>query len=505
MQWFTGSMSPRWISCVAGIAVASTAAPSEATPSAAEPSSDQVATAAATRVIDPAKRRDAEGAVPDNREATADDVAGAPLPGSESGRIDQDAGGDSGLRRALRGALFVPKLGVDIALSPARLSVWAYDRYHLDELYYRVFFNDARTIGLVPTASFDSSFGVTAGGRFVHRDLLGQREHLSIEGEAGGRYHGGVKGALRSGNRLGDRLAVELAGQYELRPQDLFYGIGNHSDSASPAMPVDPKIDPTAVETRYRERLTRAAAVIDVRVIDRLHLRSSSELTERRFSPSDTGVSIDTVYDPMALVGYTGVRYIYSELELRFDTRRNATRYEPRPFHSVGSLAAVFGGRIHRLDSAPDYWRYGIDLQHFLRLAEGPRVLAFRLHGEAVSGPLAEVPFTELPQLGGLDDLRGYPSDRFRDRVAAFGSVDYAWDLSAWLSARVFVDAGRVFGSLDDLETGRVRVGYGIALEGHSEDSFGVLGALSSSIDGGLILNLSFNPMFTLDERVRRR
>jgi hypothetical protein len=495
----------RQVVCVVGIAVATTATPSDAEPVSAEPSPAQVAAATASRTIDPARQPDTGDQPQAEREPTAKDLVGAPIPGNESGRIDPDHSTDSGLRRALRGALFVPKLGVDLALSPVRLGVWAYDRYHLDALYYRVFFNDARTIGLVPTLAFDSGFGITAGGRFVDRDLLGQREDLSIEAATGGRYHGVIKTALRSGERLGERLAIELGGQYELRPRDPFYGIGNHSDSASPAVPVDPAIDPTAVETRYRERLARVAAVIDLRMVGRLHLRSSSELTERRFSASDTGVAIDTVYDPMMLVGYDGVRQVYSELELRYDGRRNANAYEPQPFYSVGSLAAVFAGRIHRLDRARDYWRYGVDLQHFIRLAEGPRVLALRFHGEAVSETLAEVPFSELPQLGGLDDLRGYPTDRFRDRVAAFGSIDYAWDLSSWLSARVFVDAGRVFGSLNDVEIDHARVGYGIALEGHTSDSFGVVGALSSSIDGGLLLNLSFNPMFRLDERVRRR
>jgi hypothetical protein len=488
--------------------VATTATSSAAWPVSAEPSPAKVAAATAARTIDPARQRDTDNQPQDNREPSAEDLAGAPIPGNESGRIDPNDSSDSRLRRALRGVLFVPKLGVDLALSPIRLAVWAYDRHHLDALYYRVFFNDARTIGLVPTLAFDSGFGVMAGARFVDRDLLGQREQVSIEVARGGRYHGVIKTALRSGERLGDRLAIEIDGQYELRPQDPFHGIGNHSDSASPASPatpVDPAIDPTAVETRYRERLARVAAVIDLRVVDGFHLRSSSELTERRFSPGDTGVAIDTVYDPMTLVGYDGVRYVYSEFELRYDRRRNANAYEPQPFYSLGSLAAVFGGRIHRPDRARDYWRYGVDLQHFIRLAEGPRVLALRFHGEAVSGTLAEVPFSELPKLGGLDDLRGYPVDRFRDRVAAFGSIDYAWDLSAWLSARVFVDAGRVFGSLSDVGIDNVRVGYGIALEGHTSHSFGVLGALSTSIDGGLLLNLSFNPMFRLDERVRRR
>jgi hypothetical protein len=442
---------------------------------------------------------------PVEREITAADVAGAPAPGDESGRIDAGEGGDSAVRRGLRGALFVPKVAVDAVLSPLRLSAWALDRYHLDELYNRVFFNDALTIGLVPTAAFESGFGINAGARFVDRDLFGAREHLSVAASTGGRYSQSYKAQLRSGDRLGDHLALELDGQYELRPQDPFYGIGNHDDSARPLAPVDPLVDPTAVDTRYREQLARVAAVIDVRLIDSFHVRNSSELTDRTFSASDTGVPIDMVYDPAMLVGYGGVRYAYSELELRFDDRRRANVLEPQPFYSRGSLAAVFAGRIHRLDNAPDYWRYGVDLQHFVRLDEGPRVLAFRLRGEAVSGALSEVPFTELPQLGGSGDLRGYPTDRFRDRALAVGSVEYEWDLSNQISASVFVDAGRVFPSIDELALGDLRVGYGVALQGHTTNSFALQASLASSRDGGLFLNLSFNPVFNLDERVRRR
>ncbi|TMQ04272.1 MAG: hypothetical protein E6J90_51805 [Deltaproteobacteria bacterium] len=436
---------------------------------------------------------------------TAADVAGAPVAGDESGRTDP-VDDDSVARQGLRGALFVPKVAVNLALSPARLSAWAYDRYHLDELYYRVFFNDARTIGVIPSASFTSGFGINAGARFVDRDLFGAREQLSIAAGIGGRYQQVYKVAVQSGDRLG-RVAVELDGQYELRPKDPFYGIGDNDDSAMPAAPVDPRFDPTAIETRYRERLARAAGIVAVQLVGDLHLRSASELTDRTFSPSDTrdGTPIDTVYDPAMLVGYGGVRYVYSELELRFDDRRRATQYEPRPFYSVGSLAAVFGGRIHRLDGAPDYWRYGADLQHFVRIGEGPRVVALRLRGEAVSGTRSEVPFTELPQLGGVDDLRGYPTDRFRDRVLTLGTIEYSWDLSPLLSASAFVDTGRVFGSLDDFGFGHLRVGYGVALQAHTENSFGFQSSLSSSIDGGLFLNLSFNPVFAIDERVRRR
>jgi len=244
--------------------------------------------------------------------------------------------------------------------------------------------------------------------------------------------------------------------------------------------------------------------VLDVRLHDGFHVRNSSELTDRTFMVSMDAKPIEAVYDPAVLVGYSGLRYAYSEFELRFDNRHSTSPFETRSLYSTGSLAAVFAGRVHRLDAGSDYWRYGADLQHFIRLAEGPRVLAMRLHGEGVSGTLSEVPFTDLPHLGGASFLRGYPTDRFRDRVAAFGSVDYEWDLSPEVSASLFVDAGRVFPSIGELSLDRMRVGYGIALQGHTDRAFGLQGSLSSSLDGGLFLNLSFNPVFDLDERVRR-
>ena len=60
-------------------------------------------------------------------------------------------------------------------------------------------------------------------------------------------------------------------------------------------------------------------------------------------------------------------------------------------------------------------------------------------HGEGVTGGRDDVPFTELPALGGPTYLRGYDLDQFRDRIAAFGSVAYEWDLSQWFAARLFV------------------------------------------------------------------
>ena len=118
-----------------------------------------------------------------------------------------------------------------------------------------------------------------------------------------------------------------------------------------------------------------------------------------------------------------------------------------------------------------------------------------------MSGDLAEVPFNELPRLGGAQRLRGYPLDRFRDRIAVVGSAEYQWDLSRALSASLFADAGRVYRAASELSLDHLRVGYGVAIEAHSDERFVARLSLASSIDGGVFVDVSLDPVFDIAER----
>jgi hypothetical protein len=444
------------------------------------------------------------------RELTAADVAFDPVPGFESGRLDREDG-DSAWRQVGRGLLYVPRLAIDAALTPARAAIYANDHYHVTDWYYRIFFNDDRTIGLYPLLSIDTTLGVTAGGQFVDRDLFGEREQLALQASIGTRNRQIVAGSLGTGDRLGDRFSLGLDARYERRPADAFYGIGNGdrvtqvTAPGAPAAPIDPRVDSTAMQAYYGQVRSRLVTSADLRLWQRLHLRGNGEVSQVEFAPPHEGTSITQVYDPRGLVGWGGYRYGYGELELRWDNRHGVTSWEPASVLSAGELAAVFVGREHRLDQGTDFWRYGLDLQKFLRIAQGPRVVIAHFHGEAVSGSRDQVPFTELPALGGPNYLRGYDFEQFRDRVAAFASLAYEWDLSQWFSARLFTDVGRVFPAVTELSVDHLRMGYGLAIEAHSVDAFAVEASIGSSIDGGVFLNLSFSPVYNLDERVRRR
>ena len=445
---------------------------------------------------------------PRERELTAADVAADPVPGFESGRVDE-GDGDSTWRVVGRGALFVPRLAIDAVLSPFRGALWLQEHYHITDWYDRIFYNDAMTIGLYPTASVDTTLGVTVGARFVDKDLFGEQEQLGAQATFGSRYRQIYAVNLGSGRRLGDRFSLGLDVGYERRPHDTFYGIGNGDLAPEPTMPpapIDPRVDQTAIESSYRQDRERVSLSADLRTWRQLHVRLAGAVSEVHFGAPDQGVPITSVYDRRGLIGFDGgVQYGYGELELRWDNRHTTTSWEPHSVVSDGELAAVFAGRQQQLDGGAPFWRYGLDLEKFLRISEGPRVLIAHVHGEGVTGSRGEVPFTELPALGGSTYLRGYSLDQFRDRVAAFGSLAYEWDLSQWFAARLFVDVGRVYPALDALSLDHLRAGYGVSIEAHSIDSFALEASLGSSLDGGMFLNLSFNPVYDLRDRVRRR
>ena len=499
-------LAPRRLARIAPASAAALLAIAPAAAAQPEPSSSVVGVVQPRPTGEPPVATPVAAPVP-ARDLTAADVAAAPLPGFESGRVDQDDG-DSALRQIGRGALFVPRLVIDAALTPLRAALWANEHWHPIDWYDRVFYNDAKTIGLYPTGSIDTTLGVTLGAHFVDSDLFGEHEQLDLQAEASSQYRQIYAATIASGKRLGDRLTTKLDVGYERRPHDAFYGIGNGDriDTATPpATPIDPRIDSTAIEAHYRQDRIRTTATADLRTWDQLHVRAAAAVSEVKYGSPDAGEPIAGVYDTRGLVGWGGVESGYGELELRWDNRHSTTILEPSAVYSAGELAAGFAGRTHRLDGGPDFWRYGVDLQKFVRIGRGPRVISAHFHGEGVTGSRDEVPFNELPKLGGPTWLRGYALDQFRDRIAAFGSVAYSWDLSQWISASLFVDAGRVYPALGELSLDHLRMGYGFAIEGHRVESFLVEASVGSSIDGGLFLNLSFNPVYDLEQRVRRR
>lgn len=447
-------------------------------------------------------------APPYQQHPPASEFRGAPRP-DDALHLERDGRGSA--RHLLwipRVALYPVKWATWLVFAPLRGALYANDRYQLKERFYLWFFNDERTFGIYPLAFFETDFGLNAGGRVVHKDLFGAGERVTLRASYGGRYEQIYRASMHTGDRLG-ALRFELELDYEIEPHSRFFGIGNLDELANDDPAVVASSPPTALATRtaFRQDIVRAALVTRYRLAPHLHLELTTGYAHRRFGdPSGgRGADIDDVYDTEALIGWrTGVDAAVAELGLVYDSRRSAHRFVWA--HGVGWRVDGFASYRRGLgDDDSSYLRYGLDAQRFFDLYGGDRVLVLRAYTEGVSASLDEVPFVELPRLGGPLLLRGYSRDRFRDRALALGTAEYQYSLSRHVWAFVFVDCGTVFPSYADADLDGLRLGYGVGLQKHEREKFQLRIHAASSTDGGLFLALSFDPVFEVGPRIERK
>ena len=447
---------------------------------------------------------------------SAKDWDSAPLPTEASGIARPDSKGASTLLWIPRVIFFVPKWAVIIVAQPFRGIAWAYERYQFRNRFDQVFFNDAGTFGIYPVAFFETGFGLNAGARLIHRDLFGDEERFRLRVSYGGRFRQIYSAKFGSGERLGDTVELELDAGLEIRPKDRFFGIGNSDDTApgSVALPVDAVTGDAALDSRFRQEVVRVRMGTDFHLYDdderSFAVKLSGAYMHRSFGGADSDYDdsgyIEDYYQTDSLVGFSGgLSNLYSEIELEYDSRRPTWEYLSNAVPATGWHLIGFAGYAAGMADDPSaYIRYGADLQRYVCIYGGSRILALRLFVEGVTGPIDEVPFVDLPPLGGPLMLRGYEQDRFRDRALTMASAEYEWGLGPSFSAALFVDSGRVWSSLGDVGFDDLRVGYGAALQMHQRHSFLFRFDVSSSIDGGLFFNLGFDPAFNVRDRAGR-
>jgi hypothetical protein len=447
----------------------------------------------------------------DGRVAAAETPEPAPRPDQASGvaRADDPPAAER-LLWIPRALLFLPRMAVWGVGQPIRGGAYMHGRYDLVGRVREALFNVDGTFGIYPVARYESGFGFTAGARLVHKDLLGRGERLKLRADVGGRYRQAYGVHLRSGERFG-RIAVELDASYERRPLERFYGIGDgDAPAAPPAVPIDPSAETVAIASRFREDVVRNVATVDAPIAGDLRARTSGALMLRSFAGTGGDDSIERVYRTDRLVGWEGgVRNAYVEQELVYDSRRPGSIYQSRAFDATGWLARAHAGLAVGLGGdRSDFFTYGGEVQRYLDLYDGSRVLVLRAMVEAIGGSDGrtdgEISFIDLPRLGGSEYLRGYPSGRFRDRAVALGTAEFVWDLGNYAAAYAFVDAGRALGSLTELGAGGLRVGFGGGVQLHTGTSFLARVQLAGSRDGDFALELVLSPAFGRRERAGR-
>ncbi len=402
-----------------------------------------------------------------------------------------------------RAVLFLPNLVMRVVLLPIKGLALANDRYQVVDHTIDLLYNDERTAAIVPMLSQQTGYGFSYGLMAFHKDLFGHDEEGSVKATFGGQYFQAYEVELSGDHFLDSPLWLDAAFAYEREPALLFHGIGDPLP-ASTGSGLGPS--EAAVATRFRQERVLAAAklgsaVEDSEQVTRLGL--STIYNHRNFGPEERNFSepsIERVYDTSQLDGFDdSTDIIEIGPTLVYDSRDTAA------ITSDGWYFDAFGARAFDLGSDVAFWRYGAQLATFIDLYHQSRVLVVRGVLEVATDDEA-IPFSELPRMGGPKRLRGYELDRFRDHIAAVGTVEYHYPIHQFVAGELFLDSGRV-----GQDYGKVfgadhwsdwRFGGGMGLVIHTEDT--TLIKLEAAYGDGFTFFFTTDPLKAFDRRFKQ-
>jgi hypothetical protein len=151
---------------------------------------------------------------------------------------------------------------------------------------------------------------------------------------------------------------------------------------------------------------------------------------------------------------------------LTYETFLSVDYRAPGPNARRGGYYTVAFARFNDQDlDRYTFDRWTVDLQQYLSILKGHRVLALRAAAtltEASGGQ--QVPFYLMPWLGGSHMVRAYPSLRFRDRNMLLLQAEYRWEVLPFLGGALFFDAGSVESDRDDFVLRRLKTDYGLGI-----------------------------------------
>lgn len=465
MRWPLGSLAVT--SGVACFAILSSALAQDSSP--ANPSATSTVDAASAEPQPPAS----------HEHATQPAVANAlPPSGAPSVRFDPANGvvGRADLARGWDNApgvededvalflprvlLFLPKLVLSAVFWLPEQGLKAVDRLHLVERAEAIlYFDDAHQFGWTPLVSYQSGYGPTGGAELFHKSLFGHAEEISLSGVYGGQFTQAYRFSFNADRFGGSRLWLDTQARYEAQPGLLFAGFGiPEGDNAPPGPGLNPR--QSNILTYLAQERVLGLVGVGYTAGERRELvkfGATAIFNHREFDENAVHKrQVASVYDPNQIPGFNDqVTTLELQGNLVMDLREN------RGLDTRGLYMESFFGGVPALDKYR-YLHYGIELAYTIDLYKATRLLRLRAGLEAVEGRASQIPFSDLPRLGGARRLRGYREAQFRDERASLASVEYHYPIHRNVHVELFIDTGYVSEHYRDLfKLDRWKIGYG--------------------------------------------
>ncbi len=356
--------------------------------------------------------------------------------------------------------LMLPQRALELATLPIGMFIGLVESRRLERRVKRLLNVYDGKIKFSPRAKFAFGDGLGGGLKVTRAHLFDQRADLSLGGLY--RLNGDWEAELAYQHKLllpqgrGLRTAVHVEKDQNQR----FYGFGNGTNKE---------------DRRVLGSDDQSATVeIDLQGVDRFTYSGTAALGVLRqtLSPGvDLGEIPVSDMDATVPPGF-GQSAVYVDLYVvgRYDTRDTLGRPTAGLLIETGALA-----RTDVTGKGLSGMRFNAQAQLHLPVLAPKRVVVLSLAGIAATPliPGDEIPLDSLAVLG-RSTLRGYDRERFRDRYAIHGTVEYRYPIyeylatSVGLDAFMFVDAGTVFGE-SKLALDPLRYSVGTGLRGAHE------------------------------------
>ncbi len=299
-----------------------------------------------------------------------------------------------------------------------------------------------------PIVMYDSDIGLGFGGKGIIKNHFSADESLdlilfgSTRGEQWTVFTFSIPDfEIRQGKRY--PLAFDIAVEYDKLLKSNFFGIGNGSADNEFQFPREF----VKIEADFGRAFTE-------RIIAQVGLRYA------RYSSYGYNPDWGTISRNTPGAGETPVAGCVAKF--RLDTRDS----QINPVKGIRlELQAERTGRM-----LGARWRYGrarLEFGGYQRIFRSGSVLAVRFWTQHIDG---SAPYTELSKIGDSWTGRGYKADRFLDNAMALASAECRVPIYRKVGGVVFVDAGRVWPSIDEFNLRDWHGDWGLGLRYHLEN-----------------------------------
>ncbi len=293
--------------------------------------------------------------------------------------------------------------------------------------------------GILPFFESGSKVRFAAGALMFHQHVFRPNHEARVQFLYGTDNYRDIKAQYRIPVSQQHNSELVFSGEYEKNPKHRFFIDDDRLFYSA---------EDAAVQVRYNSTFS-----------SRVRMQNFVNYTNNTARTSSSELPDDPLTFPESLKGNYEILTFGNQFA--FDFRQGEMR-------TVSGTQLIAGADMATsLKNSTSYFRYHLEAHQFIPVPFLPETRRFGIRGKLIKSELLsgdEIPFFDLPNLGGSADLRGFRSNRFRGKGSLIFSAEYRYPMWDVLDVTLFMDQGQVFNNFSDIGMDNFESSYGFGV-----------------------------------------